>query len=112
MKISYGATSVLMEGDAERAVEERITHEHPEAALLKVAHHGSATSTIPTLLKAVHPRYAFISVGMRNPYGHPRREVLERLDALHVLTYRTDLTGALTFYLDGENVTAAFPALR
>ena len=101
-----------MEGDAERGVEERIAHDFPQATLLKVAHHGSATSTIPTLLSAVHPRYAFISVGMRNPYGHPRREVLERLAEIHALTYRTDLTGALTFYCDGENVTTSFPALR
>ena len=105
MKITYGGTSVLLEGDAERQLERRIVDEHPGADLLKVAHHGSATSTTPELLAAVHPRYAAISVGRRNVYGHPRREILERLREAHVTTYRTDLNGAVTFYLDGKNVT-------
>jgi competence protein ComEC len=112
MKISYQETSVLMEGDAERPVEERIALEHPEATLLKVAHHGSATSTSANLLEAVHPRYAVISVGVRNGYGHPRAEVLERLHNVHAATYRTDVMGAVTFYLDGRTVTPSLPALR
>ena len=45
-----------------------------------------------------------ISVGARNTYGHPRREVLARLEEAHVITYRTDLDGAVTFYLDGKTV--------
>src|SRR5713101_1812407 len=81
------------------------TEEQPEADLLKVAHHGSATSTIPQLLAVVHPRFAVISVGARNTYGHPRGEVLARLAEAHVLTYRTDLNGAVTFYLDGKTVS-------
>jgi competence protein ComEC len=67
--VSYGATSALLEGDAERAAERRIADEQPQADLLKVAHHGSATSTIPELLAAVHPRFAVISVGARNCWG-------------------------------------------
>jgi competence protein ComEC len=74
-----------------------------------VAHHGSATSTIPELLAAVHPRFAVISVGLRNVYGHPRMEVLERLAEAHVRTYRTDLDGAVTMYLDGNVVTPRQP---
>ena len=112
MKISFEETSVLLEGDAERSVEERVAFEDPDAALLKVAHHGSATSTTPTLLSAVHPRYAVISVGARNGYGHPRREVLERLMQAHAATYRIDMMGAVTFYLDGHTVTPSLPALR
>jgi len=112
MKITFEETSVLLEGDAERSVEERVALEDPEAALLKVAHHGSATSTTPNLLAAVHPRYALISVGARNGYGHPRREVLERLMQAHTATYRTDMMGAVTFYLDGHTVTPSLPALR
>ena len=112
MKITFEETSVLLEGDAERSVEERVALEDPEAALLKVAHHGSATSTTPNLLAAVHPRYAVISVGVRNGYGHPRREVLERLMQAHTATYRTDMMGAVTFYLDGHTVTPSLPALR
>jgi competence protein ComEC len=104
MKLVYGKTSALLEGDAENRSERQIAEEHPEADLLKVAHHGSATSTIPLLLDRVHPRFAVISVGARNTYGHPREEVLARLGEAHVLTYRTDLEGAVTFYLDGKTV--------
>ena len=112
MKISYGSTSALLEGDAERATERRIAEEEPQADLLKVAHHGSATSTIPELLAAVHPRFALISVGARNVYGHPREEVLNRLEELRVATYRTDVDGAVTFYLDGKSVIPSLPELH
>jgi competence protein ComEC len=112
MSASYGESTTLLEGDAEKEVERRIAEEQPAADLLKVAHHGSATSTIPELLSAVHPQFAVISVGARNVYGHPRREVLERLAQAHVMTYRTDLNGAVTFYLDGRAVTPHLAALQ
>jgi len=105
MKISYGKTSALLEADAERGTERLVASEHPEADVLKVAHHGSATSTEPELLSAVHPKFAVISVGLHNVYHHPRREVLQRLQQSAVTTYRTDLDGATTFYLDGSRVT-------
>jgi competence protein ComEC len=109
MKIIYGATSALLEGDAERQSERQIAEEQPQADLLKVAHHGSATSTIPELLGAVHPRFAVISAGARNVYGHPHLEVLTRLAEAGVSTYRTDLDGAVTFYLDGKSVSSRVP---
>ena len=109
MKFIYRKTAVLLEGDAEKKSEQQIAQEQPDADLLKVAHHGSATSTIPELLATVHPRYAVISVGVRNSYGHPRAEVLARLADSHVMTYRTDLNGAVTFYLNGKNVNPALP---
>lgn len=105
MKVGYGATSALLEGDAEKSEEREITGEAPQADVLKVAHHGSATSTIPELLQAVHPQFAVISVGARNVYGHPKPQVLSRLGEAHVATYRTDLDGAVSFYLDGRRVT-------
>jgi competence protein ComEC len=109
MKLVYGKTSALLEGDAEKSSEQQIAEEQPEADLLKVAHHGSATSTIPLLLDRVHPRFAVISVGARNTYGHPRGEVLARLGEANVMTYRTDLDGAVTFYLDGKTVIPGLP---
>jgi competence protein ComEC len=112
LKVSYGATSALLEGDAEKKTEKQVARENPQADLLKVAHHGSATSTIPELLAAVRPRFAVISVGARNVYGHPRPEVLDRLAEAHVLTYRTDMDGAVTFYLDGKTVSAPSAALH
>jgi competence protein ComEC len=106
VKISFGQTSALLEGDAEKREEQFVAREQPQADLLKVAHHGSATSTIPELLAAVRPHFAVISSGVRNVYGHPRVEVLNRLEQSKVATYRTDLNGAVTFYLDGKGVSA------
>ncbi|HXB20578.1 MAG TPA: DNA internalization-related competence protein ComEC/Rec2 [Candidatus Solibacter sp.] len=102
--ISYAHTSALLAGDMEKKIEKFVTTELPQADLLKVAHHGSSTSTIPELLEAVHPRFAVISVGFHNSFGHPRQVVLERLQEAHVSTYRTDRMGAVTFMLDGTTV--------
>jgi competence protein ComEC len=107
MTAGTGDTAVLLEGDAERIAEQRVVGEHPQAALLKVAHHGSASATSKELLQSVHPKFAVISVGTRNGYGHPRREVLERLGSAGVQTYRTDVMGAVRFYLDGKSVKPA-----
>lgn len=99
---AFGGTTALLEGDAERPAERRVVEEHPEAMLLKVAHHGSASGTSTDLLATIRPRYAVISVGARNVYGHPRREVLERLQQAGVKTYRTDEEGAVSFYLEWQ----------
>ena len=104
MQVSYGSTSALLAGDAERQVERRLAASAPHADVLKVAHHGSATSTTPELLSAVAPRYAVISSGFRNSFGHPRQDVLLRLEQNHVRTYPTDIDGAVTFLLDGISV--------
>jgi competence protein ComEC len=111
LKVSYGKTAALLEGDAEKKSEQQIAKESPEADLLKVGHHGSATSTTPLFLDHVHPRFAVISVGARNTYGHPRAEILARLGAAHIQTYRTDLNGAVTFYMDGKSVTPLLPLI-
>ena len=110
MKVSLGTTSALLEDDAERPTEEFLADEYP-ADVLKVAHHGSASSTNEFLLKAVRPRFAVISVGARNVYHHPRPEVLGRLQHAGVVTYRTDLDGATSFFLDGKSVTPQLAVL-
>jgi competence protein ComEC len=103
---TFRGTTALLEGDAERAAEQRVVQEQPgEAMLLKVPHHGSASGTSADLLATIHPRYAVISVGARNVYGHPRLEVLQRLQQAGVKTFRTDKEGAVSFYLDGKSVT-------
>ncbi len=109
---AFRGTTALLEGDAERPAERRVVEEHPEAILLKVAHHGSASGTSTDLLATIHPQYAVISVGARNVYGHPRREVLERLQRAGVRTFRTDEDGAVSFYLDGKSVTTDVPLLH
>ncbi|HZU30255.1 MAG TPA: ComEC/Rec2 family competence protein, partial [Candidatus Angelobacter sp.] len=102
--ITLGNTSALLAGDLEKKMERFVATESPRADLLKVAHHGSATSTTPELLDTVKPSYAVISAGYRNPFGHPRQVVLERLQAQHVQTFRTDMLGVTTFLLDGKTV--------
>ncbi len=107
LHVAYGQTSVLLEGDAEAASEQHMLSEQLHSDLLKIGHHGSKTSTTPRFLAAVGPRYALISVGHRNPYGHPKMDILERLQEDHVRTFRTDALGATSFYLNGVSVSAA-----
>jgi competence protein ComEC len=113
LRASYENTSVLLEGDAEKAVERRIASLHPlHANLLKVGHHGSATSTTPEILRAVQPSFAVISLGYRDCFGFPKPSVLARLQASGVRVYRTDLNGAVTFYLNGHSVMPWLAALQ
>lgn len=110
--LTYQKTSALLEGDAEKKIEKMIAEGSPRADLLKVGHHGSATSTTPELLAAVQPKLAIISVGYRSPFGHPRPEVLARLREARAITHRTDTQGAVTFLLDGTRVETTLPARR
>jgi competence protein ComEC len=105
LQFVYGQTAVLMEADAEKKIERLLVEQQPRSGLLKVAHNGSLTSTIPELLEAVRPQWAVISVGAHNSFGHPRKEVVERLASAGISVFRTDLDGAVTFYLDGRGVT-------
>jgi len=110
LRIQYGTTSAMLEGDAEAPSEQRMVAEDGQALhadLLKVGHHGSRTSTTPPFLTDVAPTYAVISVGRRNFYGHPRIEILDELQTAKIRTWRTDALGISTFYLDGKRVTPA-----
>jgi competence protein ComEC len=107
LHVTYGATSVLLEGDAEAPIEQAMLAEPGLAStLLKVGHHGSITSTRPEFLARVAPQWAVISCGLHNRYGHPRGEVLAELQAARVRTFRTDLNGASCFVLDGKTTVA------
>jgi competence protein ComEC len=113
LRVAYGESSALLEGDAQKQVERRIAAlHHPRADLLRVGHHGSANATTSELLAAVRPRFAVISDGFRNSFGMPRREVLDRLARSGTRVYRTDLEGAITFYLDRHSVTPSVAALH
>jgi len=106
LHVAYGATSVLLEGDAEAPIEQAMLAEPGLAStLLKVGHHGSITSTRPEFLARVHPEWAVISCGLHNRYGHPRTEVLQALQAAKVRTFSTDINGAVCFRLDGKTTT-------
>lgn len=107
LKITYGSTSFLFTGDAEREVEQDILNKGFDlsATVLKVGHHGGATSTTYPFLREVMPEYAIISVGKNNQYHHPTEDVLSRLKDADVTVYRTDLNGDIIAKSDGKNVT-------
>jgi competence protein ComEC len=105
LHMTYGATSVMLEGDAEAPIEQAMLAEpNLQSTLLKVGHHGSVTSTRPEFLARVAPQWAVISSGLHNRYGHPRQEVLDELQAAHVRTFRTDIHGVTCFRLNGKTV--------
>jgi competence protein ComEC len=107
MRVAYGATSVLLEGDAEAPIEKAMLSEPGlESTLLKVGHHGSLTSTRPEFLARVAPRWAVISCGLHNRFHHPRGEVLTALQTAHVRTLRTDTGGIACFLLNGDRAWA------
>jgi competence protein ComEC len=111
--LSYGNSSVLLEGDAQKQVERRVVAlHHPSANLIKIGHHGSADATTPELLASAQPQFAVISVGSENSFGLPRTEVIGRLADAGVRVYRTDIVGAISFYLDGHSVTPSVAALQ
>jgi len=106
LHLQYGQTSALLVGDSHRRIEKFLIDEHPRANLLKIGHHGSLTSSSPEFLAAVNPQFAVVSAGFYNPFRHPRPEVMQRYATSHITTYRTDLDGAVSFYLDGKSVSA------
>ena len=106
LRVQYGGTSALLVGDAHKRIENFLLQESPQADFLKIGHHGSATSSSPEFLRAVDPRFAVASVGFYNSFHHPRPEVMKRYADAHIITYRTDLAGAVSFYLDGKTVSA------
>ena len=107
LRITYGETSFLFTGDAERPVEQVLLDKGSNvgSTVLKVGHHGSESSTSYAFLREVSPAYAVISVGKDNTYGHPTQEVLSRLRDADVKTYRTDLQGDVICTSDGKTVT-------
>lgn len=96
--VAAGDVRVLLTGDLPGRCEDKIK---TAAQMLKVAHHGSKSSTSSAFLKAVRPGDAVICVG-ENPYGHPAAETLKRLADAGVRIYRTDLQGAVVLTTDGK----------
>jgi competence protein ComEC len=98
-RLEYGGFGALFLGDAPSAVEDQLVARHGgrlRAAVLKVGHHGSATSTSESLLNATRPEIALVSAGRRNRYGHPAPVVLRRLERHGVRVLRTDELGHIT----------------
>jgi competence protein ComEC len=109
MRLTDGTQSILLPGDIERPSERKILAENEiiSADFLKVAHHGSKTSTIEPFLSNSHPAFAAISAGRENSFGHPSPEVVERLKAAGVCVFLTDRDGAITATTDGQTLTVS-----
>lgn len=110
LRLTYGQTHFMLDGDAEVEAEANIMAAYPPSELradaLKVGHHGSRNASSDAWLDAVQPRFGVISCGLHNSFGFPHEESVSRLAAHHVRIYRTDINGAVTFMSDGTHVWA------
>lgn len=105
-RVRYGGVSFLITGDLVKEIEAQILSAGVDVSstVLKVGHHGSATSSSEEFLRAVNPKCAVICVGYGNNFGHPRAEVLERLESLSTKIFRTDRDGLIKFRTDGKSL--------
>ncbi|MGN0535168.1 MAG: ComEC/Rec2 family competence protein [Eubacterium sp.] len=105
VKITYGDNSFLFMGDAEKLSEDEMLANDIyslNADVLKVGHHGSSSSTGTAFLQAVNPKYAVISCGEGNSYGHPHKETVDLLNSFEVAIFRTDKDGTVTVRCDSK----------
>jgi competence protein ComEC len=104
VRLTYGTFSMLFTGDIETDAEHTLTAKaHTlRATVLKVPHHGSPTSSTPGFVAAVRPQAAIISVGARNPFRHPSRQVIDRYLGYKTTVYRTDRAGGVIVRTDGR----------
>lgn len=109
-KITYGETSFLVTGDAEKDEEKEIieTGADLDCDVLRVGHHGSSTSSCKAFLDAVSPEICVISCGKNNDYGHPHKEIRERLPKYSDEIYRTDILGDIVMISDGKTIDVSF----
>lgn len=106
MKISYGANSFLITGDISSRVESLLLQSgrNIRSNLIFVPHHGSASSSSNSFIKAVSPQYAIASAGKKNAFLHPHPAVLERYRKNGVILFRTDQHGAISVRSDGQSI--------
>lgn len=106
LRVSFGESDILLTGDISSREERflRAGGDLLDLEVLKVAHHGSRYSSDPRFLQKVRPRYALISSGLGNSYGHPAARVLTDLETLGCTIHRTDLEQAAVWESDGENI--------
>ena len=97
-KLKYNSFSILFTGDIEKSEKDlldKYKNGELESDVLKIAHHGSKTSSSKAFLETVKPKIALIGVGNNNSFGHPNNEVLERLENINCKIYRTDKMGEI-----------------
>jgi competence protein ComEC len=104
LRVILGSRTVLLTGDIERESERDLTGHIEHADVLKVAHHGSRSSTTTDFLDAVSPRIALISCGRRNLFGHPHAETIDALQRQRIHVYRTDRNGSIDLTVDGRHL--------
>ena len=104
--VESNGTNFLFTGDAEKEAEYRIIENsvNIKCDVLKVAHHGSATSSTKKFLEAAQPDHCVISVGLGNQYSHPNDNVLARYEEKDLKVYRTDLLGDITFNVNNGKI--------
>ena len=109
IRVQMGGGTLLLTGDAEKEAEREILESGADITcdVLKVAHHGSSTSTGSELLEKAAPGYAVISLGADNKYGHPHTETMKLLNDAGVKVYRTDEDGTIVFAMDGGKIDVA-----
>ena len=98
LQVQYQQISILFTGDIEAIAEEKIVEAYGkslQSTILKVAHHGSKSSTIEKFLQCVNPKIALIGVGENNTFGHPNEMILQRLKDRGCKIYRTDENGEI-----------------
>ena len=104
-KLIYNKFQMLFTGDIEQIAEERLVSKYDQelkANILKVAHHGSKTSSTEEFINKVQPKIALIGVGKNNNYGHPNNEVIKRLTTYGAKIYRTDENGEVSIMVNSE----------
>ena len=117
MELRWRQVGVLMTGDVSREVEEDLVERFARAGgsaavrLLKVAHHGSLSSSSIEFLRGYAPHVAVVSVGRHNPFGHPAPAVVERYRAMGIPLFRTDRHGAVSAVTDGLTIEV-LPTVR
>lgn len=102
-QFNYNNFKMLFTGDIEKLAEQQILKTEKaeiRADILKVAHHGSKTSSIPEFIKAVRPKIALIGVGKNNTFGHPNQQTIKNLENIKCWIYRTDLQGEIIIKID------------
>lgn len=106
IKATLGEIDILLLGDSEASVEHDLVSADIDLSseILKVSHHGSTTSSTLEFLYEVKPKYAIISVGENNPYGHPKPATLSKLQFIDAEIYRTDTNGTILLITDGKDI--------
>ena len=108
IKIIYGKTSILFTGDIDKNGEKYYTRRYGKflnSDILKISHHGSSFCSSEEFLRQVEPKISLISVGIKNKFGHPSREVLDRLEKHRSRILRTDKCGGILLKSDGQEFT-------